>query len=131
VRAALTRAGYRGTIGGDITFVDDLERGTYRLTETRVAGVKCDVPARLHDGRLVLIECKVSNSGTNSVKRLNRETGGKVAVWRQAFGTAAVTTSVVAGVYRLVNLRDAQQSGVTILWQHDLAPLEELARQAR
>lgn len=87
VRAALGRAGYSGVRGGDIDLVDDLQRGTFRTGETRVAGAKCDVPVRLHDGRLMLIECKVSNSSTNSVKRLNRETGEKEARWRQAFGS--------------------------------------------
>ena len=128
VRDALIRAGYSGTTGGDI---NALEPGKYRLTETQVAGVKCDVIARLYDGRLALIECKVSNSGTNSVKRLNRETAGKAGRWYATFNTEAITIAVIAGVYRLVNLRDAQENNVSIFWQHNLAPLEEFVRLAR
>lgn len=79
VIGVLEAAGYAARSGGPIHFMDDLERGTFRHDETLVGGVKCDVPARLHDGRLLLIDCKVSNSGTNSVKRLNRECGGKAS----------------------------------------------------
>jgi hypothetical protein len=130
VRAVLNGAGYRGATGNDINLVDDLDRGTFRVAETRVAGAKCDVPVRLYDGRLLLIECKVSNSSTNSVKRLNRETGEKAARWRQAFGTASITAAVLAGVYRLTNLKSAQAAGITIIWQHGLGPLAEFARYA-
>ncbi len=50
--------------------------------EALVVGTRADVPVGLRDGRLLLIECKVSNSAVNSVKRLNRETGGKAQHWR-------------------------------------------------
>ncbi|MGH2771058.1 MAG: XamI family restriction endonuclease [Actinomycetota bacterium] len=55
------------------------------------------------------LECKVSNSALNSVKRLIRETGGKARSWRNAFGLQIVTGAVLAGVYKLGNLLDAQQ----------------------
>lgn len=131
VAAILERAGFARREGKNITFVDDLERGSYRR-ETLVAGTKCDIPARLHDGRLLLIECKVSNTGTNSVKRLNRECGGKAAKWRAAFGQSAVCAAVIAGVFRLVNLQDAQASDrLTLFWEHDLTPLERFLAQAQ
>ena len=42
-----------------------------------VYGAKRDVPVRLRDGRLLAIECKVSNGAKNSWKRLNREIAGR------------------------------------------------------
>jgi hypothetical protein len=92
-------------------------------TETKVADAKCDVPARLGDGRLLAIECKSSNSAVNSIKRLNRETGGKANLWNSKFGDAVIPAAVIAGVFSLTALREAQDSGIAIFWQHDLRPL--------
>lgn len=61
-----------------LTNLDDLPRGSF-TRETNLAGSKCDIPARLRDGRLLAIECKVSNSALNSVKRLIRETEENLA----------------------------------------------------
>ncbi len=98
--------------------------------EAIVAGTKCDVPVGLRDGRFLFIECKVSNSATNSVKRLNRETGGKASLWRRVFGERAIPGAVLSGVFKLRNLKDAQNSGVTIFWERDLSPLSEFVRSS-
>lgn len=122
---ALKAAGYRLNEGPlpEVSTIDDLRRGCF-ARETILAGAKCDVPVRLRDGRLLAIECKVSNSAINSVKRLNRETAGKASKWSEAFGSQAVTAAVLAGVYKLTNLVQAQgEQGVTIFWEHDLQPL--------
>jgi hypothetical protein len=117
--------------GGSITFIDDLARGSY-ARETEVARIKCDVPVRLYDGRLLLIECKVSNTATNSVKRLNRECGDKAGKWRDKFGAMTICAAVLAGVYRQVNLTKAQDDdGLVLFWDHDLAPLEDFLLRAR
>lgn len=103
--------------------LDGLNRGEF-CRETSLGGAKCDVPVRLDDGRLLALECKVSNSATNSVKRLNRETGGKAETWRRAFGEQVVTAAVLAGIYKVTNLLQAQnEQGVALFWQHDLEPL--------
>jgi len=108
--------------------VDGLPRGHF-CRETEVAGAKCDVPIRLQDGRLLALECKVSNSGTNSVKRLIRETCGKADLWRHAFGEQVITGAVLSGVFKLKNLREAQNDrGVALFWEHDLSRLEEFVR---
>lgn len=106
-----------------------LDPGTF-CRETAVDGMKCDIPIGLHDKRLLLIECKVSNSALNSVKRLNRETAGKAGHWSSRFGVRAITGAVLAGVFRLTNLKTAQQAGVTIFWEHDLAPLASFLANA-
>lgn len=96
------------------------------------AGSKCDVPVRLHDGRLLALECKVSNSALNSVKRLIRETGGKARAWKNAFGLQVITGAALAGVYKLGNLMDAQENyGIAMFWEQDLRPLQEFVAQAQ
>lgn len=131
VAAALTAAGLREVDRpSEINILDALDRGCF-CREVMVAGTKSDVPARLHDGRLLAIECKVSNSYTNSVKRLIRETGGKSARWQGAFGHQVVTAAVIAGVFKLKNLREAQdQHGVTVFWEHDLDALASFVEAA-
>lgn len=120
----LTAAGFREVPRPNaIHVVDALDRGCF-CREVEVAGTKSDMPVRLRDGRLLAIECKVSNSYTNSVKRLIRETGGKAARWQSAFGRQVVTAAVLAGVFKLKNLQEAQdQHHITVFWEHDLDAL--------
>ena len=92
--------------------------------ESILGNRKGDVIARLWDERVMPIECKVSNSSTNSVKRLNNDAAVKAVGWKTDFGLRQVVPSVVlSGVYKLHNLRDAQDRGLTLFWAHDLAPL--------
>jgi hypothetical protein len=72
---------------------------------------------------LLLVECKVSGSAVNSVKRLNHEVGDKAATWSRAFGTQQHTMAVLAGVFRLKNLTDAQAKNIALVWERDLTPL--------
>jgi XamI restriction endonuclease len=44
---------------------------------------KADSLIRLWDRRVMALECKVSNSSTNSVKRLNNDAAAKAEVWRR------------------------------------------------
>jgi hypothetical protein len=72
------------------------------------------------------IECKVSNSAVNSVKRLNREAAGKAESWIGDFGKKQVVpVAVLSGVYKLHNLLGAQERGVVLFWTHDLRALTE------
>ena len=85
---------------------------------------KADIVVGLWDGRTLPIECKVSNSATNSIKRLNNDAAAKAEYWRSAYGTAQVTpTAVLSGVYKLRNLTAAQDSGLNLFWAHDLPQL--------
>jgi len=90
----------------------------------------CDVTVGLRDGRLLLIECKVSNSATNSVKRLDREVGDKVKSWRHGYGERAITAVVLAGVFKAANLQAAQAGGVVLFWEHALGGLADFLSQA-
>jgi len=101
---------------------DALHRGEY-TDEVKLAGTKCDVPARLPDGRLLPIECKVSNSELNSIKRLMRETGGKHGKWRSTFGSELATAAVLAGTFKMIHLNQAQQDGMLLFFEHRLDSL--------
>jgi hypothetical protein len=94
--------------------------------ESRLGTRKADLIATAWDGRVIPIECKVSNSATNSVKRLNNDAAVKAASWRNDFGaTQVVPVAVLSGVYKLHNLVDAQVRGLTLIWAHHLDALVE------
>ena len=85
---------------------------------------KADFIVGLPDGRTMALECKVSNSATNSIKRLNNDAAVKAVTWRDEFGTIqVVTAAVLGGVYALRNLVDAQTKGLTVFWAHDLTAM--------
>jgi hypothetical protein len=100
--------------------------------ESLLGTTKADFLLGLWDHRVMPIECKVSNSSTNSVKRLNREAAGKAEYWIKEFGARnVVPVAVLSGVYKLHNLTNAQERGLTIYWAHDLAELVEWIEVAR
>ena len=100
--------------------------------ESLVGSRKADIVVRLLDGRLMPIECKVSNSSTNSVKRLNNDAAVKAAIWHRELGTKQVVpTAVLSGVFKVLNLEQAQDGGLTIFWAHKLDELEQFVLSAR
>lgn len=87
---------------------------------------KADFVVHLWDNRILPIECKVSNSSTNSVKRLNNDAAAKATDWIDSFGsTQVVPSAVLGGVYKLRNLKSAQDRGLTLFWAHDLKALTD------
>ena len=97
--------------------------------ESMFGSRKADFVVGLLDGRTMAIECKVSNSATNSIKRLNNDAAVKATTWREEFGKAQiVVVAVLEGVFALRNLVDAQESGLTIFWAHDLASMIQWMR---
>ncbi len=92
---------------------------------------KADFLVGLRDHRVMAIECKVSNSSTNSVKRLNNDAAVKAVDWIAQFGTQnVVPVAVLSGVYKLHNLTNAQNRGLTIFWAHDLPQLMDWIQTA-
>jgi len=92
--------------------------------ETLLGKRKADFIVGLWNGRIMPIECKVSNSATNSVKRLNNDAAVKAEVWRDDFGSVnVVPVAVLSGVYKLLNLEEAQRRGLSLFWAHDLESL--------
>ncbi len=92
--------------------------------ESRFGDRKADFLLGLPDGRIMAIECKVSNSATNSIKRLNNDAAAKSEYWKDQFGSAQVVTSaVLEGVYKPRHLKLAQDGGLTLFWSHDLSAM--------
>ncbi|MCQ3812157.1 MAG: XamI family restriction endonuclease [Acidimicrobiia bacterium] len=93
---------------------------------------KADLVVRLHDGRCMPIECKVSNSSTNSVKRLNNDAAAKASAWIEEFGSGAtVPCAVLSGIFKTHNLEQAQEQNLTIFWAHNLDPLVAFIHSTR
>lgn len=134
VRSALVdHAGFARVPSHDIaTLADVPAAGEVFAREASVGGVKADVVLGLHDGRFMALECKVSNSGINSYKRLNHEVTDKVEKWYGMFGRNGIVGGcVLQGVYELENLMSAQEAGVGIFWSHDLDALVRFVERTR
>jgi hypothetical protein len=100
--------------------------------ECQLGDRKADVVVRLHDTRLLAIECKVSNSATNSVKRLNNDAAVKADYWIKQFGTAQIVpAAMLSGVFKVINLEQAQSRGLSLFWSHDLQKLSEFMETTR
>jgi hypothetical protein len=93
---------------------------------------KADLVVGLWDDRKMPIECKVSNSSVNSIKRLNNDAAVKAVRWLEEFGRLSVLpTAVLSGVYDLGSLATAQSAGLTLFWAHDLDELAAWIEQTR
>lgn len=100
--------------------------------ECQLGARKADVVVRLHDTRLMAIECKVSNSATNSVKRLNNDAVVKSEYWLKQFGTSQVVpAAVLSGVFKVLNLQQAQERGLALFWSQALDALGAFIESTR
>jgi hypothetical protein len=121
IKARLEEAGFTEVPRRTINNMSEApEIGTF-CSESLFGTRKADIIVRLYDGRIMPIEAKVSNSSTNSVKRLNNDAAAKAVKWTQEFGTSnVVPTAVLEGVFKIHNLRSAQDDRLTIFWAHNL-----------
>ena len=124
VEQELRDAGFRQVSKRAVKTVSDAPvRGEF-CRESMFGTRKADFLVGLWDGRTMAIECKVSSSAVNSIKRLNNDAAVKATVWRTEFGTAqVVAAALLDGVFALKNLLDAQARGLAIFWAHDLAAM--------
>ena len=101
-------------------------RGEF-MGETPLAGAKADVVATLHDGRIMAIECKVSNSAVNSYKRIVHDTGGKATIWYRELGRAnVIAAAVMSGVFSPANCVSVQNDkDVALFWDFRLDDLRD------
>jgi hypothetical protein len=108
------------------------DRGEFVPAECLVGTRKADLVGRLFDGRIMPVECKVSNSSTNSIKRLNNDAAVKAETWIADLGrTQVVPAAVLSGVFKVRNLEQAQERGLTIFWAHDLDKLVEFVNSTK
>jgi XamI restriction endonuclease len=126
VKAALAEIGFKEVPSREIPNVTLAPSAGEFCGESVLGTRKGDIIVRLWDHRLMPIECKVSNSYINSVKRLNNDAAVKAGSWKRDFGLRQVVpTAVLSGVYKLHNLQDAQEHGLTLIWAHNLKPLTD------
>jgi hypothetical protein len=101
-------------------------------SESMVGGRKADVVVGLHDHRVLAIECKVSNSALNSIKRVKNDAGSKATKWRSEFGTRQIIPSaMLAGVFQASMLVESQELGLTLWWVHDLPTFQKWVKDAK
>jgi hypothetical protein len=83
------------------------------------------------DLRLMPMECKVSNSSVNSIKRLN-DAKKKAKEWTDDFGKSwVVPAAVLSGVFDLKHLEETQNRGLVLFWGHDLDRLAKWIKEAK
>jgi hypothetical protein len=120
VMEKLTAIGWKTVARRKFTSVDDAPKPGEFCRETIVGSNKADLLVRLMDRRLMPIECKVSNSSLNSIKRLN-DALKKAKEWTDDFGKSwVVPVAVLSGVFNLKHLMQTQQRGLALFWAHDL-----------
>ena len=58
------------------------------------------------------------------MKRLNNDAAVKAEYWLKVFGTSQVVpAAVLSGVFKVMNLAQAQERGLALFWSHDLDKL--------
>ena len=132
VKALLRDLGLTEVAPRQIPLLDDAPAPGQFCGESKLGDTKADIVVRLHDRRVLPIECKVSNSSTNSFKRLIHEAAGKAAKWQRHFGDRAVVpAAVLSGVFARANLLTAQNGGLILVWSHRLTDLATFVQSAR
>lgn len=82
------------------------------------------------DGRILAIECKVSNSKVNSFKRLNNDAAVKARAWVREFGERnIIPVAVLGGVFNPKNVIEAQRD-IYLFWEHRLDELCQFLAQS-
>ena len=100
--------------------------------ESKLGDARADIVIRLHDRRVMPVECKASNSAVNSFKRINHEAAGKARDWIAGFGhRQTVPGAVISGVFNPANLETAQAEGLAIFWGHRLSDLTDFIEATR
>jgi AcrR family transcriptional regulator len=121
VADALSGADFEEVPTRTIKTLDNAPQNGEFCRESLFGTRKADFVVGLWDGRKMPVECKVSNSSTNSVKRLNNDAAVKATRWMEEFGTVqTVPAAVIGGVFKAHNLKAAQLSGLTLFWVHKL-----------
>ncbi|MCY3972054.1 MAG: XamI family restriction endonuclease [Acidobacteria bacterium] len=109
-----------------INTLDDAPEVGQFCGESLLSNRKADIVVRLWDRRILAIECKVSNSAVNSIKRLKNDAAAKAEAWKKDLGDRhIVPAAVLSGVYDLHILEDAQARGLSLFWAHALAELTD------
>ena len=69
---------------------------------------------------MIALEAKDSSSALNSVKRLNNDTAAKAKHFTTQAGLNIINVALLSGVFKVDSLIAGQQSGLYLVWSHDL-----------
>ncbi|MGY4397202.1 hypothetical protein ACVWZA_002393 [Sphingomonas sp. UYAg733] len=89
-------------------------------TATKEVDIACGITPKL----ILAMECKVSNDGTNSVKRVN-DVMDKVKSWNDTWATFIQTAALLQGVVLYKDVARMLNGGVKVFWSHDLSELSD------
>ena len=78
----------------------------------------------LSGGRILALECKVSNDRTNSIKRIN-DVLKKASGWQTQWGRFVITGALLQGVFSDKEPRRLLDNRVRIFWSHRLELFRE------
>ncbi len=132
VRLALNRSGFTEVPPRVISTLRTAPDSGQFCGESMLGSRKADFVIGLWDDRILAVECKVSNSRINSVKRIKNDAAVKARLWIQEFGDRLIVpAAVIAGVYHPPNLVSAQRDGLTIWWSHDIDQMITWIDEAR
>lgn len=121
VSDALVAAGFKRVKRRKIDKISDAPAPGEFCPESEVAGRKGDFVIGLYDGRVLILECKTSNSELNSLKRLDNDTVAKAHNWREKLGKShVIAAAMVSGVYKLERLAQVQSEDLYLFWSHRL-----------
>ena len=132
IRDFLVSLGYREAAARRIVYLDQAPTAGQFCARCIVGGRKADLAVRLFDGRLMAIECEVSNNFANGHKHLNKDATTKAQSWYKRFGVGQVVpTAVLSGVFDAETLFEAQSTPLTLFWSHDLSPLRDFVAESK
>ena len=92
----------------------------YFYGECIVYGRKVDLFIALKSGVMIALEAKDSSSALNSTKRLLNDTAAKAKRYEDAAGKNVISVALLSGVFKIADLDQAQESGLSLVWAHDL-----------
>lgn len=132
VEEALVSSGLRKSTARTATTIADAARPGEFSRESVFLDRKTDFLIGLWDNRLMPLECTISSSTPNSVKRLGQDLVAKASVWTRELGSANVVPAVVlSGVFDLRQLQGAQDRGLALFWTHSLGDLTDWIAKTR
>lgn len=88
--------------------------------ECTVYGRKVDLFIALATGRMIALEAKDSSSALNSKKRLNNDTAAKAKHYQTEGGKNIISVALLSGVFKISDLKAAQDFGLYLVWAHRL-----------
>ncbi|MGB0766819.1 MAG: XamI family restriction endonuclease [Phycisphaeraceae bacterium] len=88
-----------------------------------------DIAIGLPGGRLLAIECKVSNDATNSIKRIN-DVLKKREAWERGYGQVLTTGAVLSGVIAGKDIARLAAADVCVFFSHSLQHLQAYLSRA-